>query len=95
MVNSNEWFPAFYEDLQKHILSLCRGDRNTSDDLPSKEYLTVGAAVVTDGSLPKDILDESGGFVIAVQDLWRARDWIFKMATRPPVLDDENDSIEL
>lgn len=96
MSKAGEWLNPLYSQLQEHIVSCCRGDMSLSDASPTVQYFRVGPAVVTDrDQLPADVFDETNGFIVAMQDVWGSRNWIFPHVDGVPKIDDNNDVMTL
>lgn len=96
MGKSGEWLDPLYKVLQEHIVSGCKGDKSIPDGSPTIQYFRVGPAVITDpNQLPEDVFKETGGFIVAMQDIWGSRNWIFPHITSAPKIDDNNDTISL
>ncbi len=95
MSKSGEWLDPLYKVLQEHIVSGCRGDTSISVASPTIQYFRVGPAVLTGDQLPGDVFDETNGFIVAMQDIWGSRNWIFPHVDGVPKIDDDNDVMTL
>lgn len=94
MSKSGEWLNPLYVVLQEHIVSGCAGDESVSGSNATIDYFRVGPAVITDeDQLPDDVFRESGGFVVAMQDIWGSRNWLFPHINGAPKIDDNNSVI--
>lgn len=96
MSKSDEWLNPLYDVLQEHIIEGCKGDKSVSDSSATIDYFRVGPAVITEpDQLPGDVFDETGGFIVAMQDIWSSRNWIFPHVDGVKQIDDSNNVMKL